>query len=78
MPLNATQKRMIQEHAGRAIEKDDRFDSVESALEEVSRLIGWLGYVRESEFTDRERNMLILLSRKFAKHAQPIASKYLD
>jgi hypothetical protein len=57
---------------------DITFDSVESALEEVTRLISWLGYIAEHEYSDAERNKLIAVSRRFAGVAQPIANKYMD
>jgi len=71
-------KALIREHAGRARPEDDRFDSVTGALEEMERLAGWLGYVLENEYSQRERNALIGAARQFAKIAQPIANKYLD
>lgn len=57
---------------------DDTFDSVESACEEVKRLIGWLEYVAEAEYKTTERNNLIAAAKRFAKVAQKIVSKYLD
>jgi hypothetical protein len=56
----------------------DVFESVDTSLEEVKRLIDWLGYVSESEYTELERGRLISIARRFARVAQPIASKYLD
>lgn len=56
----------------------DPFETVESACEEVKRLIGWLDYVAESEYTATERDKLIAAAKKFAGVAQPIASKYID
>ena len=56
----------------------DPFENVESSLEEVKRLIDWLGYVSDSEYTELERGRLISVARRFARVAQPIASKYLD
>lgn len=56
----------------------DLFESVETSLEEVKRLIDWLGYVSDSEYTETERMRLINVAKRFAKIAQPIASKYLD
>ncbi len=52
--------------------------TVENALSEIKRLIGWLEYVREDEFSDVERQRIIAVSVRFAKVAQPIASKYND
>ncbi len=52
--------------------------TIENALSEVKRLIGWLDYVREDEFNAVERERLIAVSIRFAKVAQPIASKYND
>lgn len=57
---------------------DDTFETAESSIEEVKRLIGWLEYVSEHEYTDTERKRLIAVSRRFAEAAQPIASKYID
>lgn len=57
---------------------DGTFDSVESACEEVSRLVGWLGYIAEAEYKPTERDKLIAAAKRFAAVAQPIASKYLD
>lgn len=70
------QKQMIREHGGGQV--NDDFETVEGSLEEVKRLISWLEYVRENEFTNTERVKLINVSRRFAKAAQPIASKYID
>jgi hypothetical protein len=56
----------------------DPFESVDTSLEEVKRLIDWLGYVSESEYTELERERLISVARRFTRVAQPIASKYLD
>lgn len=56
----------------------DVFESVDTSLEEVKRLIDWLGYVSDSEYTELERGRLIDVARRFARVAQPIASKYLD
>lgn len=75
--LNAKQKQMIREHGGNN-QTDDTFETVEGSLEGVKRLIDWLGYVSESEFTNTERVKLINVSRRFAAAAQPIASKYID
>jgi hypothetical protein len=58
--------------------KDDRFDSVVGAFDEVERLIGWLGYIRENEYSPSERKRLISSAKRFAEIAQPIASKHLD
>ncbi len=52
--------------------------TVENALSEIKRLIGWLEYVREDEYSDTERQRIISISIQFAKVAQPIASKYND
>jgi len=61
-----------------AVPTYDPFENVESSLEEVKRLIDWLGYVSDSEYTELERGRLISVARRFARVAQPIASKYLD
>jgi hypothetical protein len=52
--------------------------TVENYFAEIKRLIAWLEYVPEHEFSEAERIKLISVSVKFAKIAQPIASKYLD
>lgn len=75
--LNTKQKQMIREH-GDGDKANDTFETVEGSLEEVKRLISWLEYVREDEFTNTERDRLISTSRRFAAIAQPIASKYID
>lgn len=59
-------------------EADDLFETVDGSCEEVKRLIGWLEYISESEYTDTEKGRLIAAARRFARVAQPIASKYLD
>jgi hypothetical protein len=55
-----------------------RFDGVYDAIEEIQRLVQWLGYIREEEFTDLEAKRLIDYAQRFVKVAQPIANKYLD
>ncbi len=52
--------------------------TVENAMSEIKRLIAWFEYVPENEFSTIERERLISASVKFAKVAQPIASKYID
>jgi hypothetical protein len=66
------------ERWGKEPPKDERFDSVVGAFDEVERLIGWLGYVQENEYTADERNRIIAVAKAFANTLQPIASKYLD
>ncbi len=61
-----------------ATDKDDLFDTVESSLTETDRLISWLFYISESEYTKGEREQLINAARRFVKVAQPIANKYMD
>lgn len=56
----------------------DPFASPSIALEEIERLIKWLGYVSDSEFTSAEEKRIINSAKKFAAILQPIASKYLD
>ena len=56
----------------------DPFDGVSMSLEEVERLIKWLGYVSDSEYTEAEERRIVAGARKFAAILQPIASKYLD
>jgi hypothetical protein len=56
----------------------DPFDGVPMSLEEVERLIKWLGYVSDSEYTDAEERRIVEGAKKFAAILQPIASKYLD
>lgn len=56
----------------------DPFDGVSMSLEEVERLIKWLGYVSDSEFTDAEEKRIVAGAKRFAATLQPIASKYLD
>jgi len=72
------QKQLVREHNGNAKPKDDTFESVESSCAEVKRLISWLEYVNENEFDSTERGRLISAAQRFARVAQPIASKYLD
>lgn len=76
--LTTHQKQLAREHAGNGKPEDDCFDYVEGALGEVSRLVAWLGYVVENEYTATEKAKLIASAKRFAKIAQPIASKYLD
>lgn len=76
-----TQQRIsthVKTRFGDGHESDDTFDTVDGALEEVKRLISWLGYVSESEYSERERKRLTEISRRFAGIAQPIANKYID
>lgn len=75
--MNATSK-PIRERWGNQTPKYDPFETVESACEEVKRLIGWLDYVAESEYTPAERDKIIAVAKKFSNVAQPIASKYID
>ena len=75
--LNDQQKQMIHKH-GSNDKTDHVFETVEGSLEEAKRLISWLEYVSEDEFTKTEREKLINVSRRFANIAQPIASKYID
>lgn len=58
--------------------EDDPFESVSTSLEEIERLINWLGYVSDHEFTETERVKIINKARSFAATLQPIANKYLD
>lgn len=71
-------KQITVEKMGTQTPEYDPFESVESACEEVTRLIGWLDYVRETEYTATERERLIAAAKQFASVAQPIASKYID
>jgi len=57
---------------------NDTFETVESSLAETKRLIEWLFYVNEWEYTKGEREQLINAAQRFAKVAQPIANKYMD
>lgn len=59
-------------------ERPINFETVEEGLGEVKRLIDWLGYIAEHEYSETEKRKLISVSRKFAVAAQPIASKYID
>ncbi len=52
--------------------------SVTDAIDEVKRLVNWLEYIRENEFSDAEASRLIKSSMQFIKTAQPIASRYID
>ena len=52
--------------------------SVTDAIDEVKRLVNWLEYIRENEFSDSEAKRLIKSSLQFINTAQPIASKYID
>ena len=74
--LNEKQKRINREHASAAMPPDD--ETVEGGLEEVKRLIGWLEYVREDEYTATEKKKIVAASKRFAALLQPIASKYID
>ena len=73
-------KQRISEHVHQrfGVAPEDPFETVEGALEEVKRLISWLEYVAEHEYTPAERKRLVDVSRRFANAAQPIASKYID
>lgn len=75
--LSAKQKQMIREHGGNDA-ADNTFETVEGSLEEVKRLISWLEYVAEHEYTQVERVKLVNVARRFAAVVQPIASKYID
>lgn len=79
MTTDAIKNHVVQKFGSTPIEADP-FDgeSVEAALSEVERLIKWLGYVSDSEFTDAERKRITDKARSLAKTLQPIASKYLD
>lgn len=68
----------LRERWGDQTPEYDPFETIESACEEVKRLIGWLEYVSESEYTAAEKAKLIAVAKKFAAVAQPIASKYID
>lgn len=71
-------KNYVAQKFGTASEEFDPFESVSTSLEEVERLIKWLGYVSDHEFTETERVKIINKARSFAATLQPIASKYLD
>jgi hypothetical protein len=77
MTTTAIKNHVVQKF-GKAPEEIDPFESVSTSLEEVERLIKWLGYVSDSEFTETERVKIIDKARTFAATLQPIASKYLD
>ena len=56
----------------------DHFASPCVALEEVERLVGWLGYIADGEYSATESAKIIAACKRFADVAQPIASKHLD
>jgi two-component SAPR family response regulator len=65
-------------NAKQQIERMRDIQSVTDAIDEVKRLVNWLEYIRENEFSDAEASRLVKSSLQFVKTAQPIASKYID
>jgi hypothetical protein len=65
-------------HSKFGLPEADPFESPSIALEEVERLIKWLGYVTDSELTKDETRTIVEGAKTFAGILQPIASKYLD
>jgi hypothetical protein len=65
-------------HSKFGLPEVDPFESPSIAMEEVERLIKWLGYVSDGELTDAESTAIIEGAKTFAGVLQPIASKYLD
>jgi hypothetical protein len=57
---------------------EEKFPTVDESTEEVKRLIGWMGYIAEWEYSPAEKEKLLDAAHKFISVAQPIASKYVD